>query len=131
MQSFRARRQGCIAQRRQGDPMASKHSARMAGDAPEDLVRVYLNNVGQYQLLSRQDEGDLSQDIEAGRSAKATLLVDGSRSGSERRRLRRLVITGDKATETFIQANLRLVVSIAKRYQATGLPLLDLIQDGK
>jgi RNA polymerase sigma factor (sigma-70 family) len=96
----------------------------------EDLVRLYLNDVGKHCLLSKDDEVRLAQAVEAGRAARAELAT-GSRVGSSRqRRLSRLVREGERASETFVTANLRLVVSIAKKYQASELPLLDLVQEG-
>jgi RNA polymerase sigma factor (sigma-70 family) len=96
----------------------------------EDLVRLYLNDVGKYALLSRADEVRLAQVVEAGRQARAELAGTERLTPSRRRELRRLVSHGDEATEAFVKANLRLVVSIAKRYQGANLPLLDLVQDG-
>src|SRR6266542_6182950 len=94
-------------------------------------VRQYLDEIGRYPLLTKDDEARLAQDIEAGQVAKATLA--GATRGltpRERRELRRTVRHGDQAWHTFVQSNLRLVVSIAKKYQASGLPLLDLVQEG-
>jgi RNA polymerase sigma factor (sigma-70 family) len=96
----------------------------------EDLVRLYLNDIGKYELLSKDDEARLAQDIEAGREARLELAGTGGLSSSPGRELRRLIRTGDEATEMFVKANLRLVVSIAKKYQAAELPLLDLVQEG-
>jgi RNA polymerase sigma factor (sigma-70 family) len=97
----------------------------------EDLVRLYLTDIGQYPLLTKDDEVRLAQAIEAGISAKAELEDKAKElSPARRRELRRLVRGGEEAQRTFVQSNLRLVVSIAKKYQASGLPLLDLIQEG-
>src|SRR5579859_7408030 len=109
--------------------MVGKRPLRFDVDATEDLVRAYLEDIGRSRLLSRDDEYRLSQAIRAGQTAKSEL-TDGSVSAKQGRTLRRLVSEGDEASQTFIEANLRLVVSISKRYQARGLPLLDLIQEG-
>jgi RNA polymerase sigma factor (sigma-70 family) len=97
----------------------------------EDLVRLYLSDVGQHALLSKNDEVRLAQQIEAASGASDALTQRGRAiSPTERRTLRRTVRWGEEAHDTFVLANLRLVVSIAKQYQASGLPLLDLIQEG-
>ena len=103
---------------------------KRAAQPEEDLVRLYLNDVGKHALLSKADETRLAQTVEAGRDARAELCASGELTPSRQRQLRRLVRHGDEATETFVTANLRLVVSIAKRYQAADLPLLDLVQEG-
>src|SRR6266487_1988532 len=93
----------------------------------EDLLRLYLNEIGQHALLSRSDEIHLAQQMDAGNLATDTLSQSATiTSLSERRALRRTVRQGEKAHDTFVLANLRLVVSIAKKYQASGVPLLDL-----
>jgi RNA polymerase sigma factor (sigma-70 family) len=97
----------------------------------EDLVRLYLTDIGQYPLLTKDDEVRLAQAIEAGNEARG--LLDGAGrdvSPARRRELKRTARHGEDAERTFVQSNLRLVVSIAKKYQASGLPLLDLIQEG-
>jgi RNA polymerase sigma factor (sigma-70 family) len=97
----------------------------------EDLVRLYLTDIGQYPLLTKDDEVSLSQTIEAGQEAEAVLAAaPKGLSQAKRRELRRAQLRGEQAVQTFVQSNLRLVVSIAKKYQASGLPLLDLIQEG-
>jgi RNA polymerase sigma factor (sigma-70 family) len=98
--------------------------------AEEDLVRLYLNDVGKYALLNKADEIRLAQTVEAGRDARAELSANEDLTLARIRELRRVVRHGEEATETFVKANLRLVVSIAKRYQASELPLLDLVQEG-
>jgi RNA polymerase sigma factor (sigma-70 family) len=102
---------------------------KRAAQPEEDLVRLYLNDVGKFALLTRVDEVRLAQTVEAGRDATAEL-ARGELTPSRQRELRRVVRLGEEATETFVKANLRLVVSIAKRYQAAELPLLDLVQEG-
>ncbi len=97
----------------------------------EDLVRLYLTDIGQYPLLNKDDEVRLAQDIELGYKAFRELNSKNKEvSPTRRRELKRTVRTGEAAQMTFVQSNLRLVVSIAKKYQASGLPLLDLIQEG-
>ena len=96
----------------------------------EDLVRLYLTDIGQYPLLTKDDEVRLAQVIEAGAEARRALEETASITPSKKRELRRLARQGEAAEKTFVQSNLRLVVSIAKKYQASGLPLLDLIQEG-
>ena len=96
----------------------------------EDLVRLYLRDIGRYPLLTKDDEVRLSQRVEAGAEAAERLAADGALSPRERAALRRTVRRGEDAHRQFVLSNLRLVVSIAKRYQASGLPLLDLVQEG-
>jgi RNA polymerase sigma factor (sigma-70 family) len=95
----------------------------------EDLVRLYLDSIGRYPLLSKEDEWNLSRIIQEGREAKDEL-EGGAVRASRKRHLTKVAQLGDEATEQFINSNLRLVVSIAKRYQSSDLPLLDLIQEG-
>jgi RNA polymerase sigma factor (sigma-70 family) len=96
----------------------------------EDLVRLYLTDIGRHPLLTKDDEARLAQEAEAGRDARAELTANEACGPARARELRRTVRTGDAAVETFINGNLRLVVSIAKRYQGADLPLLDLVQEG-
>jgi RNA polymerase sigma factor (sigma-70 family) len=95
-----------------------------------DPVAMYLREVGRYPLLSKDDEVRLAQQIEAGRDAAEALAGGAVNSPGERRGLRRLVAEGSAAHEMFVLGNLRLVVSIARRYRVEGLALLDLIQEG-
>ena len=97
----------------------------------EDLVRLYLNDISQHALLTKDDEVRLAKAIEAGKTAIEALNAGGSDvTAARRRELRCTARRGEEAERQFVQANLRLVVSIAKRYHASRLPLVDLIQDG-
>jgi RNA polymerase primary sigma factor len=96
-----------------------------------DLVRMYLREIGQYPLLTDKQEVELAQAIEGGERAKVRLSKEASKMSA--RSVERMEVDldgGRMARRRFIQSNLRLVVSIARRYQGMGLPLLDLIQEG-
>jgi RNA polymerase primary sigma factor len=96
-----------------------------------DLVRVYLNEIGKVPLLNAEQEVDLAKRIEAGLYAEHVLSEQGEALPlPERRELRALAVDGQRAKEHLLQANLRLVVSLAKRYTGHGMPFLDLIQEG-
>ena len=103
--------------------------SRSSGNDTVDLTRRYLSELGSYPLLTAEQEVELAQVIEAGRQAEIELTGAGL-SRARRTALNKQVVAAEVARRTFIQSNLRLVVSIAKRYQGTGLSLLDLIQEG-
>ncbi len=95
-----------------------------------DLVRVYLNGIGKTALLNAAGEVELAKRIEAGLYAEH-LLETRKRLGENRKRdLAAVVRDGQEARRHLLEANLRLVVSLAKRYTGRGMPLLDLIQEG-
>ncbi|MEZ5141484.1 MAG: sigma-70 family RNA polymerase sigma factor [Acidimicrobiales bacterium] len=98
------------------------------GSGP-DLVRLYLDEIAAHPLLSAADEARLGALVQDGLAARARLEA-GVDDPDEQRRLEEVVRAGADATTTFVQANLRLVVSIARRFRATGVPLLDLVQEG-
>jgi RNA polymerase sigma factor (sigma-70 family) len=88
-----------------------------------------LDDISEHELLSADDEVHLAQLMEAGRRARAAL--DGGHvPAAERRRLRQAVARGAEARDRFIRCNLRLVISISKRYMGRGLDILDLVQEG-
>jgi RNA polymerase sigma factor (sigma-70 family) len=95
-----------------------------------DSVRIYLDDIGRYPLLTKEDEIRLAQAIEAGRIAGAELAEGLPLSPARERELRRVKREAQRASDAFVKANLRLVVSIAKKYQSADMPILDLIQEG-
>jgi RNA polymerase sigma factor (sigma-70 family) len=105
-------------------------TSRHATYADEDLVRLYLVDVGRHPLLTKRDEVELAQRIEAGAEARDQLGANDRPRPAVRRELARRARDGDSARHTFVEANLRLVVSIAKNYRSSGLQLLDLVQEG-
>jgi RNA polymerase primary sigma factor len=95
-----------------------------------DDLRLYLEVAGAEPLLTKQEEVELAIAIEHGKEAEARLASGRIRSDATKRKLREERRRAERARRRFILANLRLVVSIAKKYQGQGLPLLDLIQEG-
>ncbi|HEX6236609.1 MAG TPA: RNA polymerase sigma factor RpoD [Acidimicrobiales bacterium] len=114
----------------------SRDAAGEKGGTTSDPVRMYLREIGRVPLLTGAQEVELAMRIEAG-AAAAERLADleatgciGDLPASEASRLQCLADDGDQAKSALIQANLRLVVSIAKRYVGRGMQFLDLIQEG-
>ena len=95
-----------------------------------DLVRVYLNGIGKTALLTAEQEVELAKRIEAGVFAQHMLDTAKKLPPKRREELTALVRDGRVAKNHLLEANLRLVVSLAKRYTGRGMPLLDLIQEG-
>jgi RNA polymerase primary sigma factor len=120
-----------LSRRRQG---RTRKVAPKGEGGTADAVRMYLREIGQVDLLTIEDERRLAQLIEEGKIAAAKIDEAGE-SGDllapgEDRMLMRAVSRGERAKSELTQANLRLVVSIAKRYSGRGMQLLDLIQEG-
>ncbi len=95
-----------------------------------DPVKMYLQEIGRVPLLTAQQEVELAMRYEAKQRAKARLESDEEFTVEEKVMLRREVKQGDAAQQRLVEANLRLVVSIAKKYVGRGMNLLDLIQEG-
>ena len=94
-----------------------------------DPVRLYLNEIGRYPLLTGQQEVELAMQMEAGRRAQGRLAEDGL-ADEDRAVLGHEIDIGDAAQKQLVQSNLRLVVALARRYVGRGMALLDLIQEG-
>ncbi len=122
--------------RRNVDPARAAAAAMARASGSSDPVRMYLKEIGRVSLLTAPEEVSLAKRIEAGNESAATvsaLMADGLWSEEPRdrqRQLRRSVADGDAARMDLISANLRLVVSIAKRHVGRGVAILDLIQEG-
>ncbi|HZX55428.1 MAG TPA: RNA polymerase sigma factor RpoD [Ilumatobacteraceae bacterium] len=119
---------GLMARRRRRRSERMNASGVDSGNTA-DTVRMYLREIGRVDLLTPDDERQLARAIEEGNIA--ALGLDSEDCDPTRQRaLMRVVQTGQRAKSELIQANLRLVVSIAKRYSGRGMLFLDLIQEG-
>jgi len=105
-----------------------EHAAAAAAAEP---VRDYLKQIGKVPGLSAEQEAGLARQIEAGRQAEDRLAeMGGSLSAGQRIDLEWIAEVGTRAKNHLLEANLRLVVSLAKRYAGREMPFLDLIQEG-
>ncbi len=95
-----------------------------------DTLGAYLQEVGRYALLTAEREVELAKMIEAGERADNRLRSSKKPDAQKRRKDQRLRRDGEAARDEMIHANLRLVIAMARKYRWTGLPLLDLIQEG-
>ncbi len=116
------------------DPEGRRDEPTARRGGTSDLVRIYLREIGKVPLLTAQDEVELAKAIEAGLFAQEVL--DGGAGeaaaalGADPAELRMIAEEGRRSRQRLIEANLRLVVSIAKRYIGRGMVFLDLIQEG-
>ena len=102
----------------------AKTTVRQGGRISADSIGWYLSTIGRVPLLTPAEEIELAHHVQAGKKLQA--LVDGELTARQRRQLR----MGQRARDRMMAANLRLVVSVAKKYQNQGLELLDLVQEG-
>jgi len=111
---------------RRPGPIRRSRPDRAQGDA----ASMYLEAAGSEPLLTKGEEVELAIRIERGRAAEAKLQSGRLRSETSIRKAKETAGKGKEARQRFIRANLRLVVSVARRYQVQGLPFLDLVQEG-
>ncbi|MBT2393055.1 MULTISPECIES: RNA polymerase sigma factor RpoD/SigA [Streptomyces] len=122
-----------VARRQSGSTGTGRAGSAVGGEiADRDLVGMYLDEIARTPLLDAAKEVELSKTIEAGVYAGQILDGDVESEGvkATREELEALVAEGERAKDVFIRSNLRLVVAVARRYPRSGLPLLDLIQEG-
>ncbi|MFI9218137.1 RNA polymerase sigma factor [Streptomyces werraensis] len=100
------------------------------GGPSSDLFRQYLREIGRIPLLTAAEEVELARRVEAGLFAEEKLRLTPDLDSRLAHDLDRLVVMGRMAKRRLIEANLRLVVSVAKRYVGRGLTMLDLVQEG-
>jgi RNA polymerase primary sigma factor len=115
------------------DSMTALADTEISGDElvhVSDPVRMYLQEIGRYPLLTTQQEVELAMQVESGIKAREQLAAGGDMTPAERIILERQARKADRARQRLVVSNLRLVVSIAKKYVGRGLGLLDLIQEG-
>lgn len=98
--------------------------------AIDDPVRMYLKEIGKVDLLSPEEEVQLAELMQGGKEAEEKLASGATLSDEERKSCDKAIYKGNEAKKRLAEANLRLVVSIAKRYVGRGMLFLDLIQEG-
>jgi RNA polymerase sigma factor (sigma-70 family) len=101
-----------------------------ADSSAPDVLGQYLAGIGNYELLNAEQEVELAQTMEAGTDARRRLESGEALDPSEQRRLHNRVVAGEAARQRFVEANLRLVVSNARRYAGNDIEMVDLIQEG-
>jgi RNA polymerase primary sigma factor len=127
LQDLRALEQEMAQEEEEAGPLNDLESVF---DAASDPVRMYLREIGQVHLLSAEDEILLAEAIIKGIEAERRLADNGSLPSDEWTTLQRQIQQGNQARRQLAEANLRLVVSVAKRYMGRGMSFLDLIQEG-
>jgi|GEM_PF-1054315 len=100
----------------------------LEGDAGDDVMQLYMREVGRAGLLSAEEETELAKHMERGLAAQKLLATESD--PDRRAHLERLVQAGENARRRLVQSNTRLVMSIAKKYANQGTPFLDLVQEG-
>src|SRR5205823_2935654 len=115
---------------REATPSLRRTSSSAGGDeAPPTNAAIYFRDISATTLLTAEEEIDLAQTIERGEDAKRALLHE-ELADEPREELEDVATIGERARSRLTEANLRLVVSVARKYLNRGLPMLDLIQEG-
>jgi RNA polymerase primary sigma factor len=118
------------AEKEDADPSAEPVLDLSSPELTNDPVRMYLREIGRVDLLTAEEEVSLGEAIRRGNKARHRLKLKGDLSPKERAELQAEAREGELARRRLAEANLRLVVSVAKRYIGRGMSLLDLIQEG-
>lgn len=111
-------------------PAVVEENIEVSQISVSDPVRLYLNDLGRYPLLTAQQEVELSMQLEAGQKARERLTGDEPLTPEDRALLQHQIHVAKAAHDSLVNSNLRLVVSLARRYVGRGMALLDLIQEG-
>jgi RNA polymerase primary sigma factor len=111
-------------------PAVIEENIEVSQISVSDPVRLYLNDLGRYPLLTAQQEVELSMQLEAGQKARERLVGDEPLTPEDRALLQHQIDVAKTAHDSLVNSNLRLVVSLARRYVGRGMALLDLIQEG-
>jgi len=112
------------------DMIEEKKPATRGNELMEDSVQLYLHEIGQVPLLNAEEEVALAQHVARGQEARIRLDDESYRSWDERVVLERDLKLAEDARRKLIQANLRLVVSVAKKYIGSSMSFMDLVQEG-
>jgi RNA polymerase primary sigma factor len=122
-------REGNVTQEAASEPDEREDTADLSRIPINDSVGLYFAEMSEVPLLTHDEEIALAKQLEQGKEARRCL-EDNGHNPEERDRLERLIEQGRKARESLVEANTRLVVSVAKKYRGMGMPFLDLIQAG-
>ncbi len=111
-------------------PTIKRPTASSSDEAPPTNAAIYFRDISGVELLTAEEEIDLAQHIEAGEDARRRLHTGTLMTHEQREELEDTLASGERARSRLTEANLRLVVSVARKYLNRGLPMLDLIQEG-
>jgi len=106
------------------------HAGVRPAAAGKDVMDDFLNRIGRVELLTPDEEKILGRAVQEGIAARRQLAEAPPHDAAAARRLQRTAARGDRARREFVEANLRLVVSIARNYRTQGVDLADLVQEG-